>query len=71
MELFSIRTKLSLCKVFYRNLLALEMRKTQVLMNKPFYLGFSILGLSKTVEKLWYMDTDSFIVQVKTNDIYK
>ena len=63
------------------------MRKTKILMNKPVYLGLSILDLSKTVmyefwydyvkpkygenAKLCYMDTDSFIVHVKTDDIYK
>ena len=31
------------------NLLALQMRKTQILMNKPIYLGLSVLDLSKTV----------------------
>ena len=56
-------------------------------MNKSVYLGLSILDLSKTVMyelwydylkpkygenvKLFYMDTDSFIVHVKTDDIYK
>ena len=31
------------------------MRKTQILMNKTAYLGFSILDLSKTVMyKFWY-----------------
>ena len=56
-------------------------------MNKPVYLRLSILDLSKNVMyKFWYdyvkpkygenaklccMDTDSFIIHVKTNDIYK
>ena len=56
------------------------MKKTQVLMSKPVYLGLPILDLSKTViyefwygenAKLSFMDTGSFIVHVKTDDIYK
>ena len=74
-------------KFFTENLLAIEMKKTQITMNKPVYLGLSILDLSKTVmyefrydyvkpkygenAKHCYMDTDSFIVHVKTDDIYK
>ena len=42
-------------KFFTENLLAIEMRKTQILMNNPVYLGLSILDLSKTVMyKFWY-----------------
>ena len=87
-KLFVVRTKLSYYKVFFtENLLAIGMRKTQILMKKPAHLGLSILDLSKTVKnefwldhvkqkygekpKLCYMDTDSFIVHVRTNDMYK
>ena len=34
-------------KFFTKHLLATEMKKLQILMNKPVYLGFSILELSK------------------------
>ena len=36
-------------KFFTENLLAIEMRKTQILMNKLVYLRLSLLDLSKTV----------------------
>ena len=44
-----IRTKLSYYKFFYRNLLAIEMKKSEILMKKPICLGLSIrfsIGLS-------------------------
>ena len=34
-------------KFFTENLLAIEMKKTQILMNKPIYLVLSVLDLSK------------------------
>ena len=74
-------------KFFTEHLLATEMGRTQILMNEAIYLGLSILDLSKTViyrfwysyvkqkysenAKLCYMDTDSVIVHVKADDIYK
>ena len=68
------------------NLSITEMRRTKVKMNKPIYLGLSILETSKILMyefsydymkpkygnsvKLCYMDTDSFIMNVKTEDFY-
>ena len=64
-------------------LLAIEMKKTKVKMNKSIYLGVSILEISKTLMydymkpkygdnvKLCDMDTDSFIIHIKTEDFYK
>ena len=69
-------------KYFSKYLLAIEMIKTKAKMNKPLYLGMSILDISKTLmyefwydyikpkygdtAKLCYMDTDSFIIHYIT-----
>ena len=74
-------------KFFTENLLAIEMKKTEILINKPVCLELSILELSKILmyefwydyvkpkygkkAKLCWKDTDSFIVYIKTDDIYK
>ena len=73
-------------KYFSENLIAVEMNKTNIKMNKPIYLGQSILDISKTLMyefwydylkpkyndkiKLCYTDTDSFVIEVKTEDLY-
>ena len=42
-------------KWFLENLLAIEMKKTRAKMNKPVYLGLSILEISKTLMyEFWY-----------------
>ena len=67
--------------------MAIEMKKTKVKMNRSIYLGMSILDISKTLmyefwydyvkpkyqdrAKLCYMDTDSFIIHIITEDFYK
>ena len=61
------------------------MRKIKVKMNKPVYLGMSVLDISKTLmyefwydyikpkyqdnAKLWYVDTESFVILIKNEDI--
>ena len=61
--------------------------KTRTKMNKPVYLGLSILKISKKImcefwydyvkpkhqnnAKLLYMDTDSLIIYTKTKDVYE
>ena len=74
-------------KYISKDLLIMEMKKTEVKMNKPIYLGQAILDISKTLmyefwydyikpkygdkARLCYMDTDSFIMLIKTEDFYK
>ena len=71
-------------KYISKDLLITEMRKVEVKMNKPIYLGQAILDISKTLmyefwydyikpkygdkARLCYMDTDSFVIYVKTED---
>ena len=48
-------TNFSYIKIFLENLLAIEMIKTQIIMNKPAYLSLSILELSEIVMfEFWY-----------------
>ena len=74
-------------KYISEDLLIMEMNKSEVYMNKPLYLGQAILDHSKILMyKFWcdylqtmyndkvelcYMDTDSFIIYVETDDFYK
>ena len=42
-------------KHFSEDLMAIEMKKTKVIMNKPIYLGQAILDISKTLMyEFWY-----------------
>ena len=42
-----------IAKLLTETLLAIEMKKTQILMNKPVYLGLSLLELNNIV-RVWY-----------------
>ena len=71
-------------KYISKDLLIMEMKKAEVKMNKPICLGQAILDLSKTLmyefwydgikpkygdkARLCYMDTDSFVINIKTKD---
>ncbi len=73
--------------IFSENLAAIHQHKTTVHLCKPIYLGFCVLELSKLLMyetfyevflpkwgddlELLYMDTDSFVVNVKTDDVYE
>ena len=72
--------------LFSINLMGCEMGKTKVVMNKPGYLGQAILDLNKIVTykfhydymkpkygndlTLCYMDTNSLVYDIKTEDFY-
>ena len=74
-------------KCISKDLLVMEMKKRVVYMNKSIYLGQAILDISKMLMyEFWYdylkpkygdniilcyMDTDSFVIYVKTDDFYK
>ena len=74
-------------KLISENLSITEMKKVKVKMNKPIYLGLSILEISKIIMyeflydymkkkygdmvKLCYMDADSLIMNIKTKEFYK
>ena len=73
--------------LFGENLMGCEMGKIKVVMNKPVYLGQAILDLSKIVMyefgydymkpkygnnlTLCYMDTDSLVCHIETEDFYE
>ena len=71
---------------FSKYLFAAEMGNTEIKMNKPVYLEQAMLDLSKTLMyefhydcmrprygskvKLCYMDTDSFVYEIESEDFY-
>ena len=74
-------------KIFHENLVALNMKKNFLLLDKPSYVGMCILDLSKVLmydfhynfikkkygdrAKLLFTDTDSLCYHILTDDVYE
>ena len=80
------RPKFKRFDIINEDLTVNDLQKNEVLMDKPLYLGFCILELSKLTMycfhykemigkygkrvKLRYIDTDSFIYKIETENLY-
>ena len=83
----SFRTKLSRYEFNFRKFVNYRNEKNKIKINIPIYLIMSILEISKILMyefwydyvkpkyndnvRLCYIDTDSFVMNIKTNDFYK
>ena len=73
--------------IFDNDLAAIQMHKSRLLLNRPVYVGMSVLDLSKHLMydfyynkpkkqygeccQLLYTDTDSLLLEIQTEDVYK
>ena len=73
--------------IFSENLVAVNMKRTKLVLNKPIYLGMSILDISKNLmydfhynynkpkfsddSRLLFTDTDSLCYEIRTEDFYE
>ena len=73
--------------VFGESLAGIQMHKDSIMMNRPVFTGMCVLDLSKTLMyefyyfhldykygprcQLLYTDTDSLLLEIKTEDVYK
>ena len=69
------------------DLVAIQVHKSNLVLNRPLYVGMSVLGLSKHLMydfyynqlktqygescQLLYTDTDSLLLEIETEDVYK
>lgn len=74
------------CTIFTENFVAVQMKPERVILDKPIYIGFSVLEISKSHLytfhysilkpfygerlRLCYTDTDSLLYSIKTDDFY-
>ena len=81
------KTNYDKCTIFSENLIAVHMKKTKIIFNKPIYTAMSVLDLGKTLmfdlhynyikkkygekAQLLFTDTDSLEYEIETEDFYK
>ncbi len=86
-EKYTARPTYKYTKYFNENLVGIELKKTEVVLDKPIIVGMSVLDLSKTLmyqfhyktikqkygnkAKLLFTDTDSLCYHIETEDVYK
>ena len=72
-------------KIFDKNYVAIDEIKSVLTLNKPIYVGFTVLELNKWLmcdfhynfiekhfdAKLLFTDTDSFTYEIKSEDVYE
>jgi len=84
---FAVKPNYDRCTIFDENLIAIHMKRTKLLYNKPIYHGMCILDSSKNLVydfhynyikskytnnvKLLFTDTDSLCYDIKTDDFYE
>ena len=85
-EKLSAKPNFNHCNILSKDLVAIHMKKTKLVFNKPVYLGMCILDLSKTLmydfqynyikrkygdkAKLLLTDTDSLMYKIETEDFH-
>jgi hypothetical protein len=73
--------------IFDDDLAAIQVHKSRLILNRPVYVGMSVLDLSKTLMydfyynqmkaqygdccQLLYTDTDSLLLEIETGDVYR
>jgi hypothetical protein len=83
----TVRPSFESFRMFSEDLAAVNLKKTKLYLNRPIYVGFTILDLSKVLmyqfhheymkqkyganAKLLFTDTDSLCYEVKTPNIYQ
>ena len=86
-KMLSAKPNFKQCNIFSEDLVAIHMRKKELIFKKPVYLGMCILDLSKTLmydfhynyikqkygdkAKFLFTDTDILMYEKQTEDFYK